>query len=227
MPWSVAMTYETSSDSRVTLIGRYASPYVRRVALCMQFQRIAYDIVITSPLTEPDRVASYNPIGRVPVLVLPDGQRLIESSAIIDYLQDLVPPERRIIPQPGQARVAVLQATAIMTNAIEKAIYATYESSRRPPEKQHEPYRSSLLAQVSSALTMLETEIEQSWSVGQHVTLADITVAVGWRFLRFAVPAVAEPDLFPGLVRHSSLCEVTSEFQACQPETYNDRPSQN
>lgn len=220
------MTEETSAESRVTLIGRYASPYVRRVALCMKFQRIPYDIVITSPLTEPDRVAGYNPIGRVPILVRQDGRRLIESSAIIDYLQDLGLPESRMIPPQGEERIAVLQATAIMTNAIEKAIYATYETSRRPPEKQHEPYRSALLAQVSAALTMLEAEVGPSWLFGQRVTLADITAGVGWRFLRFATPTVAQAGLFPGLARHAALCEATSEFQACQPETYNDRPGE-
>lgn len=221
------MTSEPSLGRPAKLIGRYASPYVRRVALCMQFQRIPYEIVITSPLTEPDRVAGYNPIGRVPVLVLADGRRLIESSAIIDYLQDLVPLDRRLIPPPGDARVAVLQATAIMTNAVEKAIYASYETSRRPPDKQHEPYRSSLLAQVSAALTMLEAQVSSSWLVGQDLTLADITVAVGWRFLRFAASDVARTDLFAGLASHAARCEATSEFQACQPETYNDRASPN
>lgn len=213
------------AGGRLVLVGRYASPYVRRVALCMRFQRIGYDLLVTSPLTEPDRVRSFNPMGRVPVLTLPDGRRLIESAAIIDHLDELAPPDRRVVPAGGALRVDVLQMTAAMTNACEKAIYAVYERTRRPEEKRHEPFRASLLDQVAAGLALLEAQAGGGWLVGDRVTLADITVAVGWRFLKFAAPELALANHFPILEAHAARCEATDEFSACQPETYGDVPA--
>ena len=68
------------------LVGRFASPYVRRVAVCMTELGLRFEREVVSPLQAPERVEVFNPMGRVPVLILDAGQKLVESLAIIDYL---------------------------------------------------------------------------------------------------------------------------------------------
>ena len=48
-----------------------------------------------------DRIRRYNPLGRVPTLVLDDGEALMETTAILDYLDDRVGAERALLPRSG------------------------------------------------------------------------------------------------------------------------------
>lgn len=202
------------------LVGRYMSPYVRRVAVAMQALGLPYDRVVVNAISEQDKVRTYNPIGRVPVLVLDGGERLIESSAILDYLQEAAGPGTSILAASGPQRRQALQLAAMMTNAVEKAIYAFYETSKRPAELVHLPVKEALQAQTRAGLGMIEQQAAgQDWLVGDSLTLADITVGVGWHFLSIFAPTLADPLACPRLAAHSERCEKLPAFAACRPET--------
>ena len=53
------------------------------------------------------QIAPYNPLRRVPTLVLDDGEALIECTAILDYLDELVGPEKAMIAAEGAGAAAV------------------------------------------------------------------------------------------------------------------------
>jgi hypothetical protein len=72
------------------LIGQYDSPFVRRVAIAMRLYGIAFEHRPWSTFGDADKIAPYNPLRRVPTLVLDDGEALIESAMILDHLDDLV-----------------------------------------------------------------------------------------------------------------------------------------
>jgi glutathione S-transferase len=202
------------------LVGRYMSPYVRRVAVAMQHLGLPYERVIVNAVSEVDKVRSYNPIGRVPVLILDDGEKLIESAAILDYLGEVAPGGKTLLARSGPERRKALQLAAVTTNAVEKAIYAFYETSRRPAELVHPPVRDYLQSQTRAGLELLESAApDDGWLVGDELTLADITVGVGWRFLSLFAPALADEGRHPRLAAHSARCERLSAFAAAQPET--------
>ncbi len=66
------------------LIGQYDSPFVRRVGIAMHIYGIAFEHRPWSTFGDGDKVAGFNPLRRVPTLVLDDGEVLIESGAILD-----------------------------------------------------------------------------------------------------------------------------------------------
>ena len=76
------------------LIGQYNSPFVRRVAIAMRLYGLAYEHRAWSTFGDADKLAAYNPLRRVPTLVLDDGEVLIESFVILDHLDELVAPRR-------------------------------------------------------------------------------------------------------------------------------------
>ena len=47
--------------------------------------------------------AAVNPLMRVPALVLDDGETLIDSTEILDHLDQVVGPERALLPAAGKA----------------------------------------------------------------------------------------------------------------------------
>ncbi|MDB5686932.1 MAG: gst3, partial [Rhizorhabdus sp.] len=65
------------------LIGQYDSPFVRRVGIALHLYDMAYDHRPWSTFSDGDKVAAYNPLRRVPTLLLDDGDVLIESGAIL------------------------------------------------------------------------------------------------------------------------------------------------
>jgi len=70
------------------LIGQYDSPFTRRVAIALKLYGLAFEHRPWSTFGDADKIAPYNPLRRVPTLVLDDGEALIESTAILDYLSN-------------------------------------------------------------------------------------------------------------------------------------------
>ena len=199
------------------LVGRYASPFVRRVAVSLQWLGMPYEHKVLSTAKDVEGIKAYNPMAKVPVLVLDDGEHLVDSSAILDTLTEMSPGQR-LLPGSGAARRHILQHCAIMTNGLDKSIQVLY-GMRRPPEKLDEAYLDGLRGQVLAGLVMVE-DIAARGDLpgGEQSTLADITIAVGWRFLNRAMPTVGVAEQFPHLVALSARCEPLPAFMACQPE---------
>ena len=171
------------------LLGRYLSPFVRRVATTLQFYGIPFE---SRPLqhTGDDAPAlrAINPLGRVPALVLDDGEVLVDSAAILDYLDREAGPERALTPAAGPARTRVMTLTGIATGAIEKAIAVAYEVRFRPEDKRHAPWVDRCADQARGGFTYLDGLLGDHWLHGAEMTQADVTTAIGWQFLGKATP---------------------------------------
>ena len=112
------------------LIGRYASPFVRRVAVTMQVQGLPYTHVPMMPFgPEKSELTRFNPVARVPVLELDDGECLIDSMAILDHLESLVAPERALVPREGPERRHVLSRLAVMQGVSDKLVATSGRAS--------------------------------------------------------------------------------------------------
>ena len=81
------------------LIGQYNSPFVRRVALALRLYGLPFEQRPWSTFGDADKLAAFNPLRRVPTLVLDGGEVLIESGAILDHLDELVGPDKAMIAE--------------------------------------------------------------------------------------------------------------------------------
>lgn len=88
------------------LIGQYDSPFVCRVAVSLRLLGLEYEHRPWSVFSDAAKVGGYNPLCRVPVLVLDDGEVLIESGAILDHLEEGA-GTRRLLPAAGLAEKTV------------------------------------------------------------------------------------------------------------------------
>ena len=200
------------------LVGRYASPFVRRVGIVLHTLGTPFEHKGLSTATDLAAIKGYNPIARVPAVMLDNGENLMESAAILDSILDMTPGQK-LLPTTGAARRHVLQHCAIMCSGLDKAIQYIYEPRRRPAEKVHQPVLDGLAEQITASLTMLEASAAKGTFVGgAQANLADITVAVGWFFMHRSMPQIAVASQFPNLVALSARCETLPAFQACQLE---------
>lgn len=198
------------------LIGMFDSPFVRRVAVSMKLLEIKFDHKNWSVGRDQMQIRKVNPLGRVPVLVLDDGEVLTESSAILDYLDDRVGRDRALLPPTGAPRRKALALMALATGAADKAVQQVYESFFRPEDKRHEPWLARLREQMHGALALLDraaAEEGEDWLVDEGLTQADITVTCAFTYIDEAL----KPDkkLYPALRRHVARCEKMPAFKAC------------
>src|SRR5512134_2546284 len=109
------------------LIGMFDSPFVRRVAISMKLLDIPFEHGNWSVGKDFDRIRNYNPLGRVPTLVTDGGEKLLESAAILDYLDEIAGPDRALLPRAGAERRKALNLMAMSTGAAEKGVLQVYE----------------------------------------------------------------------------------------------------
>src|SRR5262245_29434735 len=118
------------------LIGQYDSPFVRRVGIALRRYGLTFRQEPWSVWADAERLAPYNPLRRVPVLVLDDGTPLLESSAILDWLDEQAGPERAMLPRSGVARRDGLRAIALATGLADKSVILLYEHVlRKQPDR--------------------------------------------------------------------------------------------
>jgi glutathione S-transferase len=196
------------------LIGQYDSPFVRRVAIAMRLYGIAYDHKPWSTFGDADKIAPYNPLRRVPTLVLDDGEALIESTMILDYLDDRVGADRAMIARSGDARRRQLRICALALGLGDKGVSLLYERVLRK-DRPLELWVERCTAQISGVLEMLEKEraaVKTPYWFGENVGHADIAVACVLRFAGEAHPALFD-ERYPALKAHSARCEALPPFQ--------------
>ena len=73
------------------LIGVNRSPYTRRVAITLAAHGVVYEQRCLSGFGNREEVRRHNPLGRIPALVLDDGETLVDSSAIVDFFDTSSP----------------------------------------------------------------------------------------------------------------------------------------
>jgi glutathione S-transferase len=196
------------------LIGMYDSSYVRRVAIAMALYGLPFEHRSWSIGKDFDRIRQYNPLGRAPTLVLDDAEVLTESAMMLDYLDDLVGPERALMPATGIARRDTQRLIALATGAIDKAVLIVMERIFRPVEMHSELWLLRCRTQVEGALHELEkacaARAGHDWLVGDTMSHADIGVACFTTHLREALPLDLAP--WPALRAHVDRCEALPVF---------------
>ena len=200
----------------------FDSPYVRRVAVSMNLCGIAFEHAPWSVGAEFERIRKYNPLVRVPTLVLDSGEVLLESAALLDYLDELVGPQRALLPSAGRERRSALKLMALASGAADKGRDQIYERAFRPADKRHDPWLARCRTQMHGALGELERHASERgagrWLIGERLTHADITLACAFTFLCDALNANQNGLTYPALGALAQRCEALPEFQATRVE---------
>ncbi|MFL5253406.1 MAG: glutathione S-transferase family protein [Rhodopila sp.] len=196
------------------LIGQYDSPFVRRVAIALRLYGMSYDHTPWSTFGDADRLAEYNPLRRVPTLVLDDGEVLIESGAILDHLDEQAGPSR-LLPATGPERRAALKICALATGLCDKMVSLVYERILHGATS--EAWIARCEAQIGGVLDALEAlraSVTGSFWGGATPDHVDVAVGCALRFLAEAHPDIHTLGRWPALTAHAARCEALPVFLA-------------
>ena len=195
------------------LIGMLDSPYVRRVAISAKCLGIQQEHQSVSVFRHFEQFQQINPVVKAPTLVLDNGDVLIDSTLIIDYLEALAGTGNSLMPTDIDQRVRSLRLIGLALAACEKSVQLYYERTLRPVEIQFEPWVERVEGQLAAAYLALERELEkQSLKTDGSITQDGITLAVAWSFTRLVVPEQADAAQFPRIAAYTAYAEQLEEF---------------
>lgn len=198
------------------LIGMLDSPYVRRVAISLRLMGLPFEHQSLSVFRNYDAFAAINPVVKAPTLVTDEGVVLLDSTLILDHLERLAAPERRLAPAGLADHARATRLLGLALAACDKSVQLVYETQLRPPEHQHAPWAERVRGQIAEAYRLLEAEIaaDGAWQFGARPLQADVTAAVTWSFTRHAIPEEAARLELPKLSALTARAEALPEFRA-------------
>lgn len=195
------------------LIGQFDSPFVRRVAIAMTLYAMPFEHKPWSTFGDGEKIAPYNPLRRVPTLVLDDGRVLIESAYILDWL-DEQKGEGALIARAGPDRQQALYHVALITGFSDKCVALFYENVLH--QVTSAIWKDRLEAQISAVLDQLETlrkNVKTLWYGGEGLSHVDIALGCAVRHAREAHGDAIDWPRWPALIEHSEACEALPVFE--------------
>ncbi len=198
------------------LVGQYDSPFVRRVAVTLHHYHMPFTRKPLSVFGDKKEVQQLNPLLRVPILILEDGETLIDSNAILDHLDHVAGNARAMTPPNGSDRRRVMQACAISTGISDKVVALYFERHFHETKHVSANLDARLSSQIKVALEKLEHECGTPWFFDNKMTQADITIGCMLSHLKLRLPEFFPADKYPKLHSLSRHCEMREEFDAAR-----------
>lgn len=168
------------------LIGSIPSPFTRKARIVAAEKRIDYVWEVQNVWAPDNPVPDYNPLGKVPVLVLDDGTALYDSRVICEFL-DAVSPIGKLIPADNRERIEVRRWEALADGVLDAGVLARLENQRTGAERS-QAWVDRQMGKMSRGLDAMDIQLgARQWCCGNAFTLADIAVGVcvGWLDFRF------------------------------------------
>jgi glutathione S-transferase len=208
------------------LVGQYDSPFVRRVAVTLHHYHMPFTRNTMSVFKDAKDMQKINPLIRVPSLILEDGDTLIDSGAIIDCLDEMAGPARALTPPHGPERRKVLQAVALATGTMDKAVALFYERHFHPEDMLSKSLEKRLQSQLKAGMDALEQACGNPWFFDNQMTQADVTVGCLIGYLKLQLAETFPAGKYPKLHALSLHCETREEFVKSRPGPDEAAPPQ-
>lgn len=161
-----------------------ASPFGRKVKISASLlglkERIRVDAADTND--PQDSLRRQNPLGKIPALVLENGEALYNSRVIVEYL-DFLAGGGRLIPG-GEARFPVLRHQALADGLMDAALLQVYEGRYRAADRHEQKWVELQAGKVARVLDHAEAHLADLPDV-LHVGHVAQACALGYLDLRF------------------------------------------
>jgi glutathione S-transferase len=194
------------------LIGMLDSPYVRRVAISAKRLGIALEHESVSVFRHFEQFQQINPVVKAPTLVLDDGEVLMDSTLILDYLEAVA--GKSLLPSDLKQRARALRLIGLSLAACEKSVQIYYERNLRPADIQYQPWVERVESQLAAAYTALEAELQKQPlpTDGDVIAQDGISLAVAWSFTNLVVPDQVDAARFPRIAQYTAYAETLEAF---------------
>ena len=182
------------------LITSLTSPFGRKARIALQEKRLECPLEIDIPWNAETHVPDFNPLGKIPVLVMDDGSSLFDSRVIVEYLDNLS-PVGRLLPVTNRDLIQVKRWEAL-SDGISDAAATIFLERKRPQEQQSSEWIDRQQLKIDRGLKALSEELaDNSWFLNDVYSLADIAVGCTLGYLNLRFPEIAWQNNYPNLAQ--------------------------
>lgn len=173
------------------------SPYVRKVVIVALETGLDARIerLKTNAWDPATDLPADNPLGKVPALIMDDGQQFYDSPVICEVL-DSLHDGAKFFPAAGPARWTALRRQALGDGILDAALQVVIESIRRPEGYRWSGWIDRQKAAIARSLDQLEQEAAD---LGKQFTIGEVSIAAALGYLDFRLAADAWRQNHPRL----------------------------
>lgn len=202
-----------------------ASPYVRKVVVTGIEAGLDGEIERLTPAESvwigsgDPQVADENPLGKIPTLIMRNGEALIDSTLICEYLASLA-PDALLLPQSGTERWQVLQLQALAQGAMDAIMLRNVEMLFRPGSMQWDEYVARQTTKIDRTFNYLEKEIsyeQAAYAIDSAINLGTITLACTLGYLAQRFDDQSWRDSRPALAKWFDIFSQRTSMQTTMP----------
>lgn len=197
------------------LIGSRTSPYVRKIRVLLAEKQIDCEFVEENVWSADTKIARYNPLGKVPALVLDDGTALHDSSVISEYLDTLSSPA--LLPPPGLERALVRRHESVADGVCDAAVAIVLER-RRDPMRQDGPSMDRARGKAEAGIGAFDQALGGAeWLSGGAPGFADFAAGCALLYVEFRLPEIGWRSRYARLGRWAERLEARPSFSTTRP----------
>lgn len=200
------------------LIGMLDSPYVRRVAISLDVLGIGFLHEPVSVFTTFEKFKSINPVVKAPTLVLDNGEILMDSSLILQFIERTNSNGQTLWSNDNTQLQREIKTVGLALAACDKSVQYIYDTNLKPKSAHHQPWLERVTGQIIAALSLLESEIAtRENDFINTFNQENITAAITWQFINSMLPQITNQGSFDKLKALSERMELTACFSKYPP----------
>ncbi len=198
------------------LVTSLTSPFGRKARIVLLEKKIPFQLQVENPWLPDSTVPTFNPLGKVPVLVLEDGVSVFDSRVIVEYL-DHVSPVGHLIPNEPKSRMVVRGVEALADGVTDAAVLVFMEKKRAPEQQSSDWLVLQEKAMFRGLEALAEALGEKPWYLGNSMTLADVACGCMLGYLDFRFSEIEWRSAHPNLARLAAKLATRASFVETVP----------
>lgn len=185
------------------------SPYSRKVQIMALEKNIPLDLVEEDLIKKSPTLLAANPLGKIPALILDDGQTLFDSPVICEYIDSLNDTPVLI---PAVNRFAILRWQALADGLMDGTVAMYLEKIRHPLD-----FNPKFLRNQENNCALVLQYFEEHLAELADFSLANISVACAVDYVNFRSPHLNAEGMYPKLQAWLAEFSTRASMQKTMP----------
>lgn len=198
------------------LLSARPSPYARKVRIALAEKGLDFELITEVPWNEGASTPAYNPLEKLPVLILDDGETVFESDYILEWLE-AKRPAPPLVPSDPDQRLAARRFEVVADGVCDAFVLYFFESMREP-DKQSQPWMDRQMRKINGGVADLARRVPaDGFCVGDAFSIADIAVGTVMLYLDVRCPDYEWRSAHPELAQAVDRLAARPSFAATKP----------
>ena len=181
------------------LLSATPSPYARKVRIALAEKELPFELVTEVPWNADTTTPKFNPLEKLPILILDDGTAVYESRHILEYLE-IKHPHPPMFPKAPDDLLAAKRLEVLADGICDAAVLVIFEC-RRPQDHRSAPWEARQRRKIEGGFAEVARLVpDDGYCVGGTFGLGDIAVGSLLDYISLRLPEIDWSDKYANLV---------------------------